>query len=238
MLHKVPQLIGLGLLLIVTGCATPRSDVPIKEGWYRTSNPPPIYVVKKTDTLYSIAWRYGLDYREIAQLNHLDKSYRIKIGQKLQLTAKAYPVIQKPLAKHKTRIIGAQLDEKPIGKIRWSWPASSHQVINNFSAENLNKGIDISGKPGAPVLAAAAGKVVYSGNGLRGYGNLLIIKHNAEFLSAYAHNQKLLVRAGQTVQAGEMIARMGDTEAKRIMLHFEIRKAGKPVDPLHYLPAS
>lgn len=241
MLHNLTRLISVGLLLFVTGCATQNNDVPIKDGWRHTLKAPRNYVVKKSDTLYSIAWRYGLDYREVAQLNNLDDLYHIKPGQVLHLISKANKPATRSLqqtTKTTHKVIDTELDEKPTSKIHWVWPSNSHQIINGFAAAKLNKGIDIGGKTGTPVLAAAAGKVVYSGNGLRGYGNLLIIKHNAEFLSAYAHNQKLLVHEGQIVQAGEAIAKMGSTEAKRVILHFEIRKAGKPVDPLQYLPAN
>ena len=119
--------------------------------------------------------------------------------------------------------------------IVWSWPAAG-KVIATFS-EGGSKGIDIAGKAGDPVIAAGEGKVVYSGTALRGYGELVIIKHNATYLSAYAHNQRILVEEGQTVSKGQKIAEMGSTDAERVKLHFEIRKQhGKPVDPLKYLP--
>ena len=103
--------------------------------------------------------------------------------------------------------------------------------------EQRNKGLDIAGKPGEPVLASADGRVVYAGAGLRGYGNLIILKHNNTFLSAYAHNQTLLVKEDQTVRKGQKIAEMGSSDADRVKLHFEIRRQGKPVDPARYLPA-
>ncbi len=117
----------------------------------------------------------------------------------------------------------------------WLWPASG-QVIAGFN-EATNKGLDISGNPGDPVIAAAAGKVVYSGGGLRGYGNLVIIKHDDDYLSAYAHNQTLLVQEGDEVRKGQQIAELGSTDADRPKLHFEIRRQGRPVDPAQYLPA-
>lgn len=117
----------------------------------------------------------------------------------------------------------------------WSWPANG-PVITQFSEAKSSKGIDISGSRGQPVYAAAAGKVVYSGSGLRGYGKLVIIKHNAIYLSAYAHNQQILVKEGQTISRGQKIAEMGDSDADRVELHFEVRQMGKPVDPLKYLP--
>ena len=119
------------------------------------------------------------------------------------------------------------------GGIEWIWPTEG-RISSHFSEST--KGMDISGKTGQPVLASAAGKVVYSGTGLRGYGQLIIIKHNSTYLSAYAHNKKLLVKEGQTVSRGQKIAEMGNTDSKLVRLHFEIRKNGKPVDPLIHLP--
>jgi lipoprotein NlpD len=116
----------------------------------------------------------------------------------------------------------------------WLWPADG-KVITSFTEGN-GKGIDIAGKAGDPVVAAAAGKVVYAGSGLRGYGKLVIIKHDDSFLSAYAHNRQLLVNEGQTVTKGQKIAELGNTDADRFKLHFELRRQGKPVDPLKYLP--
>ena len=115
------------------------------------------------------------------------------------------------------------------------WPASG-QVLAGFD-EARNKGLDIGGKAGDPVLAAADGRVVYSGAGLRGYGNLIILKHNNTYLTAYAHNQTLLVKEDQNVRKGQKIAEMGSTDADRVKLHFEIRRQGKPVDPSRFLPS-
>ena len=120
-------------------------------------------------------------------------------------------------------------------KIDWIWPASG-KVVSTFSETATLKGIDIAGKSGQPVVASAAGKVVYAGTGLRGYGKLIIVKHNATFLSAYAHNKEIDVKEGQQVAKGQKIAEMGDTDADQVKLHFEIRRLGKPVDPTRYLP--
>ena len=125
--------------------------------------------------------------------------------------------------------------EKPI-KHTWNWPTQG-KVIRTYSSKlGGNKGIDISGKIGQPVLAASAGKVVYSGNGLASYGNLIIVKHSDQFLSAYAHNKKLFVREGGEVKRGQKIAELGNTGTSEAKLHFEIRYKGKPVNPLDYLP--
>ena len=120
-------------------------------------------------------------------------------------------------------------------EVNWAWPAAG-PVLQGFD-EQRNKGLDIGGKAGDPVLAAAEGRVVYAGSALRGYGNLVILKHNGTFLSAYAHNQPLLVKEDQVVKRGQKIAEMGSTDAERVQLHFEIRRDGKPVDPARYLPA-
>ena len=118
--------------------------------------------------------------------------------------------------------------------VAWMWP-SSGKIVGQYS-ESGNKGLDFSGRAGDAVLAAAEGKVVYAGSGLRGYGELVIVKHNATFLSAYAHNRKILVQEGQQVTRGQKIAEMGSTDSDGVKLHFEIRRQGKPVDPLQYLP--
>lgn len=120
-------------------------------------------------------------------------------------------------------------------EIAWSWPTTGGSVLAGFD-EQKNKGIDIGGRPGDPVLASADGRVVYAGAGLRGYGNLIILKHNNTYLTAYAHNQTLLVKEDQAVRKGQKIAEMGQTDTDRVKLHFEIRRQGKPVDPTRYLP--
>ncbi len=121
-------------------------------------------------------------------------------------------------------------------EIAWSWPTTGAANILAGFDEQKNKGVDIGGRAGDPVLAAADGRVVYAGAGLRGYGNLIILKHNNTYLTAYAHNQSLLVKEDQTVRKGQKIAEMGSTDTDRVKLHFEIRRQGKPVDPLKYLP--
>jgi lipoprotein NlpD len=120
-------------------------------------------------------------------------------------------------------------------RIEWAWPATG-KLVTGFSDNANLKGIDISGKAGQPVLASAAGKVVYAGTGIRGYGKLVIVKHSTTYLSAYAHNREIVVKEGQQVTRGQKIAEMGNTDAEQVMLHFEIRRLGKPVDPLKYLP--
>jgi lipoprotein NlpD len=201
---------------------------------------PAHYVVRSGDTLHSIAWRYRLDYRQLARWNRLSNPNLIFAGQKLRLSA---PAKTKTMAKSSTsRAPKRQTgNAKPASKtqfrsagLRWTWPATGS--VQPATSALGTKGIEILGKRGQPVKAAAAGRVVYSGSGLRGYGRLIIIKHSEEFLSAYAHNERLLVAEGSTVKSGESIAEMGDSEAKTVMLHFEIRRDGKAVEPLKLLP--
>jgi lipoprotein NlpD len=120
--------------------------------------------------------------------------------------------------------------------VAWGWPTSGAATMLAGFDEQKNKGIDLAGRAGDPVVAAADGRVVYAGAGLRGYGNLIILKHNNTYLTAYAHNQSLLVKEDQTVRKGQKIAEMGSTDTDRVKLHFEIRRQGKPVDPSRYLP--
>ena len=217
------------------------------------------HVVKKGETLYSISWRYGQDYRKLAQWNGISPPYIIHEGQRLRVTpppgmarapatASAAKQNAAPAAsrrqKQETGQVRAPVPRRPVAKapaprgLTWAWPAEG-QLISRFSARDAGrKGIDIAGPPGTAVRAAAPGRVVYSGDGIPRYGHLLIIKHNDKFLSAYAHNRRLLVREGAVVKQGQRIAEMGrsGTGVSRAMLHFEIRADGVPVDPLAYLP--
>jgi lipoprotein NlpD len=129
----------------------------------------------------------------------------------------------------------ASASEPAAGNIAFAWPVRG-AILAGFDDANNKKGIDIAGTAGEPIRAAAAGRVVYAGNGLRGYGNLIIIKHNAMYLTAYAHNRSLMVKEGDSVTKGQTIAEMGNSDADRVMLHFEVRRQGKPVDPMKYLP--
>jgi len=243
---------------------------------------PEVYVVQKGDTLYSIAFNYGFDYHELAELNGIKDPTVIFIGQKIRLfpnkentagsssssvTTPAEPPVkdQPKLVKYayseaalakiekvqgtpKPRVVltpkaaskpeavsGGTDDDVEDAELNWSMPAQG-KLIAGFSESKNSKGIDIAGKLGEPVIASAPGKVVYSGSGLRGYGKLVIIKHNKTFLSAYAHNDKVLVKEGQSVTRGQKIATMGSTDTNQVKLHFEIRRFGKPVDPAKYLP--
>jgi lipoprotein NlpD len=237
---------------------------------------PKSYIVQKGDTLFSIAFNYGFDYHELAEMNGIRNPSMISIGQEIHLRPnKARPAA--PVARVEAKPIEILVKDQPklakypysdtaiaeIDKVQqqitkvylskpdsqadanddvveeptmeWSLPAQG-RVITKFSESDNRKGIDIAGKLGQPVMASANGKVVYSGSGLRGYGKLIIIKHNNTYLSAYAHNSKILVKEGQSVSRGQKIAEMGKTDARQVELHFEVRRYGKPVDPAKYVP--
>nr|WP_314877267.1 peptidoglycan DD-metalloendopeptidase family protein [uncultured Pseudomonas sp.] len=224
------------------------------------------YIVKPGDTLFSIAFRYGWDYKELAARNNIAAPYTIRPGQPIRFNSGSTgstTVVSSPSSSSKTTVtrrpVGAPVPSVSSGKVittapssttttvttvpaaertagGWTWPANGVLIGKFASNGSLNKGIDIAGDLGQPVFAASGGAVVYAGSGLRGYGELIIIKHSDTYVSAYGHNRRLLVREGQQVKAGQAIAEMGSTGTDRVKLHFEIRRQGKPVDPLQFLP--
>jgi lipoprotein NlpD len=199
----------------------------------KTSRPDSV-TVRKGDSLYALAAKYNMSTRQLASINGLKSPYIIQPGQTLKLTAtKTYRAPTATASKTATASLPAD-----NSKINWQWPVQGKLITTFKSNKTGRKGIDIAGNEGKDIRAAASGKVVYSGNGLISYGNLVIIKHNRTYLSAYAHNRKLLVNEGDTIKAGQKIAELGKTGADSPRLHFEIRKNGKPVNPLKFLPAS
>lgn len=349
------RLLAAVMALALAGCAnhapapvdTGRAPVriePAKPGSAPAVSVAALYIVRKGDTLYSIALDHGVDYRELAAWNNLENINRIRVGQQLRVSAPGTapalasgaaatalpvapagaaevnpiasggPVLARPLdgtaasavspaptfgsentdtlkrapkggklpyseenlallqargaapapvvTAPPVATVAAPADKAPAekapvekpappaavpaasvgeGDVEWSWPAAG-KVVATFSndggtAQEASKGIDIAGKLGDPVQAAASGKVVYVGSGLRGYGNLVIVRHSAVFLSAYAHNSRILVKEGQAVTRGQKIAELGNSDADQPKLHFEVRQQGKPVDPLKFLPA-
>jgi lipoprotein NlpD len=232
--------IAIAAMLLVS-CVTVKPPTYVSRG-------PGWYTVKRSDTLYSIAWRYGLDYKKLAHWNKIDVKAPIHPGQRLRLLKpSSQPVVadsaQKSSSKTKTKtktkskVATTRKNDQfsTRAPAKWIWPTQG-KPMNTFLVSKLDRrGIDIAGKAGQPVRATAAGKVVYSGNGLAGYGNLIIIKHSDTYLSAYAYCRERLVEEGTLVKSGKVIATMGrrDNIAK---LHFEIRLNGKPVDPMKYLP--
>jgi lipoprotein NlpD len=192
-------------------------------------------IVAKGDTLYGIAKSTGIRYQDLALWNSLEPPYRLKPGQRLRLTptgeVAAAPSAPPTIATQKSSA-GKTAGTRPI---EWIWPTEG-AVIARFAPNDAAKGIDIGGTSGQTIRAAASGTVVYQGSGLRGYGQLIIIKHNADFLSAYAHCAAIYVQEGSVIKPGQKIAAMGSTGTDRIKLHFEVRRRGVPVDPLEYLP--
>ena len=202
-----------------------------------TKTRPEKIVVEKGDTLYGLAQQYQISAGQLASINGLKSPYMIKPGQTLKLKApRTTSAATAPKAKPATTARTVSPHDKK--DLRWQWPVQGKLITTFKSNKSGRKGIDIAGYEGKPVKAAEAGKVVYSGNGLISYGNLVIIKHNRNYLSAYAHNRKLVVKEGDMIKAGQKIAELGKTGADSPRLHFEIRKNGKPVNPLKYLPRS
>lgn len=257
------------LLLIgnLAGCGAP-VRAPVISRDYPPVEPhrgarPGAYRVQRGDTLYSIAWRYGIDYTSIARWNGIRYPYTIYPGQRLRLAPVASarvvrhtptktpqstgaPRENKPVVSGKQvsrspskGVSSSQAEEKITGnnlKLQWLWPTEGSIVQRFVKGDPVRKGVKIEGRYGAPVNAAETGKVVYAGSGLIGYGRLVIIKHNKNFLSAYGYNKKIHVKEGDTVKKGIRIAEMGSDGNGKPMLHFEIRRNGAPVDPLELLP--
>ena len=304
--------------LAVCGCSSTRTSAPVSD---RSPQPvaapkPPespaagvpaaaaaasgSYIVKRGDTLYSIALEHGVDYRDVARWNQLDDASKIQTGQALRVAPpegeqgvqigaarSSDPVASRPLdgaqaapataaasgsiVKTEPKALRLPYSEQNLALLRrgdapavpprpepvaarpaelprpapaaepkdpdaieFIWPAKG-RLIAGYS-EPGSKGVDISGTAGDPVHAAAPGRVMYTGTGIRGYGKLIVIKHDNGFNSVYAHNREILVKEGQTVVRGQKIGEIGDTDADQVKLHFEIRKSGKPVDPMKYLP--
>ncbi|MDH4390848.1 MAG: peptidoglycan DD-metalloendopeptidase family protein [Aquabacterium sp.] len=222
---------------------------------------PGYYTVKAGDTMIRIGLDQGQNWRDIVRWNAIENPNLIEVGQVLRVL----PPQSDAAALASQGVAPPRVDSKPLdGKLAaaapgaagtsapvavaapasaaqaddepaWAWP-SAGTVLANFE-EGKQKGLAIAGKAGDPVLAAADGRVVYAGSGLRGYGNLVIVKHNNTYLTAYAHNQALLVKEDQAVRRGQKIAEMGSSDAERVQLHFEIRRQGRPVDPARLLPA-
>lgn len=269
------------LSLALGACKSSSHLAPIEQ----LDQPPGIkltyHTVSRSDTLYSIAWRYGADYHELASINNIAPPYTIRVGQKINLASapansagsvisasspgvevraiaddanavtevtavsevsKGRPSKEAPVSSPESvkpsveRSVEQQAVSVSSGNSRWQWPTNGRIVSRYSATDPMRKGIDLDGKLGEPVAAAQSGSVVYAGSGLAGYGELIIIKHDEQFLSAYGHNSKLLVKEGDKVRAGQKIAEVGSSGTDGNKLHFEIRRDGKPVDPLQYLP--
>jgi lipoprotein NlpD len=294
-LKYLPVRIAPVLLVVVLGACAPWQPAPVEDRRSVESAPsarpstqtptqrlpaPPFYEVSRGDTLYSIAFRYGLDWRSVAAWNRIEAPFTIRPGQELRLTPPvataasrpaetprpAEPVTSRPAPRPastpaptpapapapETRPAPAEpartesrapapaaatgsAPSRNVAGVSWRWPTEG-RVIRPFDPSATRRGIGVSGQVGQPVVAAAAGEVVYSGTALIGYGELIIIKHSDSMLSAYAHNRRRLVSEGQRVEAGQAIAEMGMNERDEVLLHFEIRRNGQAEDPLRFLP--
>ena len=234
----------LSLPIFLTGCIDDDRVAPVVNAWYQEKAASNFYIVQENDTIYSIAFAFGLDYRALAKVNNLMPPYPLTPGQRLVMT---YEPPAQALSKKKTATVGSEapvvvagiqtVSENPVQTpiTSWVWPTKG-ELIQSFSAKpDGHPGISIAGKAGQRIRAVANGIVVYSGDGVRGYGNLIIIKHNETYLSAYAFNQQNRVTTGDRVQIGQVIARMGQNDAGRSLLYFEIRRNGVPVNPLKFL---
>ena len=271
------------VVLLLAGCASPHKPAPVVDRSGAAARPAvaapagravpapavptPVvpeghYLVKKGDTLYSIALDNGADYREVAQWNNLDDPTRIRVGQVLRvkppepppgapvvgkiasrgvesrpletLVVKPLPpVAAAPAATPAPPVAAAPAPTRDAGE--FIWPVKG-KVLSGF-AEPRSKGIDIDGRPGEPIVAAAAGRVTYTGSGIPGLGKLVVIKHDNGFITVYAHNRDILVKEQQAVARGQKIAELGSSDSDRPKLHFQIRKGSAAVDPLRYLPA-
>ncbi len=238
----------------------PPTQVVKQPPGFENAGKPGYYTVKPGDTLIRIGLDHGQGVKDIARWSGVDNPNRIEVGQVLRVepplvsgvvtkpvaltnvtpiaTAplraasadKQSAIVAPPVGASSTPLVAANADEE----MGWIWPTNG-VVLAGFD-EIKNKGLDIGGTAGDPVLAAADGRVVYVGAGLRGYGNLIILKHNNTYLTAYAHNQTLLIKEDQSVRKGQKIAEMGSSDTDRVKLHFEVRRQGKPVDPAKYLP--
>ena len=231
--------------LVMTGCEEQTRLPPVVElRWQPQSSHPITHVVRRGETLYAVAFRYDKDFRQLAAYNHLHRPYALRVGQILRLPLSApkrqfhytsiKPVL--PPRKHMQTVTHSPPFPRTrfLSRESWLWPAQG-RVVSNFIPQQGKKGIDIAGKKGQLVRASAKGVVAYAGSGLTGYGNLIIIKHDKQFLTAYGNNFRNRVVEGQSVKAGQIIAEMGIVDRKFWGVHFEIRKSGQPVNPMSYL---
>ena len=238
-------LVLMGLLALCS-CGSREGLAPVVElKWRAVNNHAKQHEVQRGETLYAIAFHYDQDYRQLAMANYLRSPYTLRVGQIIRLQAatipekksvtphynhptKYTPPVWRPTIKHTPP---EQSQQHYIG---WSWPIRG-KVVARYSPQLGKKGIDIAGSKGEKIRAASGGVVAYAGSGLSGYGNLIIIKHDNQYLTAYGNNLRNLVKEGQRIQTGQAIAEIGVVDRRYWGVHFEIRKAGQPVNPLNYL---
>jgi len=215
--------VGLVAMLMIAACGSGG----------RWQDQPDQHIVRRGETLFSIAWRYGKDPADVSRWNRLGDGSLIYPGQVIRLTPPSGRAGTSTQAKNKEPLPKIPAQPPPP----WMWPTSGRINVEFGGKPGSGTGVLINGKAGQSIVAAASGRVVYAGGGLIGYGQLIILKHNDTYLSAYGHNAKLLVKEGQTVTKGQRIATMGEGPERKPRLHFEIRRNGKPVNPRQYLPA-
>lgn len=251
------KLVVYFLFLLTVACTGGALAPVVESSWRARASAPAFYMVQKGDTLYSIAFRYDLDYRQLAVLNRLAAPYRLQVGQRLYIrnnnrqnivgsvkiasstktfSPKIVHAQPKKLSSSSLSLgLSASQKVQVLPASSWAWPVKG-KLISHFSPQNGKKGINIAGYKGAKISAAKSGVVAYAGSGLNGYGNLIIIKHDDHFLTAYANNARNFVHEGQSVKAGQMIAQMGMIDGHDWGLHFEIRRNGQPINPVNVLP--
>ncbi len=234
-------LVAVLVSTVLAGCASRTSKAPVTDMTGGSMAPAVggTYIVRPGDTLYKISQANNVDVVTLARLNNINDPSQLRVGQVLRLdsagSAPAVPGVAKPTPITPVTPVepASAARASDAAKINWGWPASG-KIIQSFNPNT--KGIDIAGAPGEPVHAAADGKVMYAGNGVRGLGNLILLGHSDGFITAYAHNQSLLVKTGQQIKKGAKIAAIGQTDTTSPRLHFEVRRRGTPVNPLSYLP--
>lgn len=232
--NRTAAIFCLTLTLLLAGCSGSQSSGS-------GSGSGAVYTVKRGDTLYRISRITGTSVKDLASMNNISAPYTIEVGQKLKINGKSSSAKKSTSSKGKTAKVTPsyavpQSSWPPVGQRCWLWPASGKVVMPYSTSEGGNKGIDIAAARGTPVYASGAGKVVYVGNQLRGYGNLIMLKHGEDYITAYAHNDTMLVNNGQNVKAGQKIATMGSTGTDSVKLHFQIRYKATAIDPQRYLP--
>lgn len=232
--RKQALFLGLFLSLLMQGCGMREGGLaPVEESiWYGSNPSVDKHTVKQGETLYAIAFRYDQDYHRLASLNGLKSPYALRIGQVIKLKSSSQ------VENFASNLVKSLPNPPKLPLISnnssWHWPTHG-RIMRTFSPKHGRKGIDIGGKQGSKIRASAAGVVAYAGDGLPGYGHLIILKHDTEYLTAYGNNQKNLVRSGQHVKQGQVIAEMGVVNRHFWGVHFEMRRRGEPVNPLNYL---
>jgi lipoprotein NlpD len=231
-LHRVRSVcVTVAALLVLLAC------VPQTSG-YRSAGGDGYHTVQSGETLFEIAWQYGKDHHDLARWNKLGDGSLIFPGQRLRLTPPSGTSTAASSAKKPTTRTAKGAAPKPDQPSPvWAWPTKGPVEAGFDGRAGYGSGLLIGGRRGQAVRAAASGRVVYSGGGLIGYGQLIILKHNDTYLSAYGHNESVLVKEGDTINKGQRIATMGEGPGLEPRLHFEIRRNGEPVDPQRYLPA-